>query len=399
MNAPLRAVPATAITPDDIALASESEDDTEVSAVRPAPFSVGSIARHWVAIAGFLLVGLAVPGIGTLFIQPTYESDLSFYVGSGTVTPDDLSQAGDHALAMVPTFLELVDSTAMAERLKEHLGLTTALDDIRNSIRASANDNSAVFGVAVRDHDPATSQRVAAEIATEFPALLSQLDSQSGTAEKITLLSPARLDPTPVAPHRVRWIMIGAGAGLVLGLLYARFIATLLTTVSDFSELATAIRAPVLGRISSGASPAELQAELEIVRLALRDIDTPGLRSVALVTADRRGVPDAVSNALATMGDGADHVRLVSFEPAEQSTDLVYYLLSGQVAHVRDGLLIIDPGGADRHLRVSLGRACDGVLLVATAGFSRVFDLVRLRHDLDSAGASVIGGLLYRSAG
>ena len=210
-----------------------------------------ALRKHRLLIATLTLLGTAL-GYGLYLLTPAvYSSSVTFYVSTPLSEGNNPLSAGEFAQARVNSYVALLESEQLANRVirDQRLPLTTA--EVRQQISASAELNTVLVKAEVLNHSPQQSLAVARGVATTFGPMVDTLDNQGRKSPTVVInvVSGPTLALTPVSPDR----RLYAGLGLLCGAALAALIAVLrelLDSTVRSVDLATAlVRAPVIGSI------------------------------------------------------------------------------------------------------------------------------------------------------
>ncbi|HEX9069769.1 MAG TPA: hypothetical protein VF807_13435 [Ktedonobacterales bacterium] len=353
--------------------------------------------KQWYLIALGIVFGIAGAALGSFFLlTPMYTSTATLRVVNG---PDPaITTSAVSADRVIQTQIQLASTEPVLTQVAAQFpGLTP--EALRREITVTAESNTNLFQVAVRDASPARAADIANAIATEMIAdqqqvsaaysqvgqdsvqlLITQTQNQidSDTA-KLNGLAPTsanaatsrelrahidalqahllRLEATlsqilasnadaliqlrvseaaqpsskPSQPVLPLNIAVGAGVGLVLGLLIAIMLEMLDQRVPTSSALAKLTSWPVLAGVASTASPsgvAGLQQDAENNRSAYRTLSTNleflgverQIRSVAVASATQNDDSGPIAAQLAlALARGGKRVILVDANWAQPS--------------------------------------------------------------------------------
>lgn len=205
-------------------------------------------ARWRIVVAAVILVVGAAAAV-TYTTTPIYTSQASFFLqaknrtgeqagATFVVTPDDLA-----------TYVAVLNSPAVQNPLRQRLGLPrgTPLD-----VSAAVSEQASILDVTARSADPKLAAAVAnavgpqlADVAGQFSVLLAAADQQVQS----TTISPAVASASPSSPNVPRNLVLGAMAGVLLGIGLAFVRHALDTKVRSEADLKAVSRSPVLAAL------------------------------------------------------------------------------------------------------------------------------------------------------
>lgn len=214
-----------------------------------------AIRRSWWVIVVLAIVG----GVGGYVYSkrqtPVYAGHLTFYVASPQLNSQDANSTNQFAQDRATSYASLAGSDALARRIiasTPGLGLTER--NLANEITGSAQLNTILFDVTIKDTSPQRALRIGRSVGKQFPRLVNDLDNTgapAGTAAvKLTVVSGPRVASAPVLPRTKLNTIIGFALGLLLGLALAVLRELLDVSVRSAEGLAEVSGLPTLGAIA-----------------------------------------------------------------------------------------------------------------------------------------------------
>lgn len=214
---------------------------------------IGALRTHWLLIAVLTLVGTGL-GVGAYKLTPaTYASTVAFYVSTPLTNATNPQAAGQFAEGRVASYALLLQSDRLAGRVAQETGIP--VDDIEGSITASAQASTVVVTATITSESLPRTGRLARSVATQFPAMVDELDNQGSTQSTVTVNVVSGPTPTEqVAPNIKKYLALGLGAGLIIGAIVALLRELLDVTVRTAETASALIDAPVIGTIDHDSS-------------------------------------------------------------------------------------------------------------------------------------------------
>jgi capsular polysaccharide biosynthesis protein/cellulose biosynthesis protein BcsQ len=167
-------------------------------------------------------------------IPRVYESSIRLLVGPINANVDVLRGSA----LLIPTYAALVTSDDVLEDVADRLHLDTSVAELRPSVEASANDITRVLAIRVTDADPERAALVAQTVAESLVAITERgRPAESALEGALTVIEPAAVDPSPIAPDVSLLVILAALAGLVGGLVVVLLLEYVSDTVKDAAEL------------------------------------------------------------------------------------------------------------------------------------------------------------------
>lgn len=249
----------------------------------------GLVRKNWMLLLASVLAGVAVAA-GVSLIQPTVYSATStgYVVAGNSSTVGDAIAGKSLAAQKAGTYLPLVQSRSVAERVAEDLGLDST-GTVAGALKGSTD------GVIFRIAATASSPELAAQLAdaairatsVEANALETLTLSGEQTGSTVVRIVPVELAQTPsrpVSPNLPRNFAIGLALGLMagLGLVVARHtLDRRIRQVADAEQIAGASALGIVPLAPELAGSVNLTRNMGAAAEGLRQLRT-NLRFVSV---------------------------------------------------------------------------------------------------------------------
>ena len=204
---------------------------------------------HWLLLAG-IVAAAAVYGAVTIFITPTYESRVSFYVynnttnvAQGTINNSDLQAAE----SLATTYSKILASNSVLDAVLNDLGADTALSrkELGHMVKVSVISDTQLLEVVVTSTDPAFACRIADAFAKVAPTEIVRITKAGG----VEVVDRPEVAGEKTAPRTV----FDSAIGFVLGVMLVSLIIVLRmladTTIYLPEDIEQAAGVTVLGQI------------------------------------------------------------------------------------------------------------------------------------------------------
>ncbi|WP_024804653.1 protein tyrosine kinase [Nocardia sp. BMG51109] len=262
------------------------------------------IRRRWPILLAALLLGV-VGSYGYLRTLPVdYVASSTCYVSMATGTSvNDSYQGGLAAQQRVRSYLELVGSETVAQRVKDQLGLTVSTGELRGRISAASPPATMLIVVSARDGTAEGARVLTDEVVSQFRRMVAQLESierDAAPAARVAVVDQAKLPSAPIGPQGSRILTLGVLAGLIAGFAGAYLRERTDRRLRGSTDVEAIVPVPVLGIIDDGRPGAA--GEFRRLRTRLGD----GVASVLLTSlagGSRPAVADGLARAFAATGD------------------------------------------------------------------------------------------------
>jgi len=262
------------------------------------------VRRRWRIILTTLLVVVALASFVTFQTTPQYESRARLFVSTTDQSASETFQGGTFAIQRVSSYADLVNGQELASRVIKRVGLPITPAELSEKITATVVPETVLLQISATDPDPRRAQQIGQATAEELTGFVRELETPEGKANapiKATIVDPANLSDTPVAPKPVRNIALAVMLGLLLGIGLAVIRELLDTTVKGPDDIGELTEAPVLGGILfdndapkhpllTDLSPHSPRAEaFRILRTNLQFVDVDQTKKIFVVTSSVPG--------------------------------------------------------------------------------------------------------------
>ncbi|BAJ73893.1 ATPase [Microbacterium testaceum StLB037] len=212
--------------------------------------------RNWILVLSLTILGGAGAFGWSLLQTPTYETSTELYVSvrSDSSGVSELVQGTSFARQAVVSFVDVVDSAVVLDRVIDDLNLDTTPQQLARSIDASSPTNSVIITVRVSNTNAEQAAAIANSVGSNFAdVVVNRLEKPDGDAAslvRVETIAPALVPTSPSSPHTPLNIAIGIVVGLALGLGIAVLRSVLDTRIHSLHDIEAATEAPVLGGIA-----------------------------------------------------------------------------------------------------------------------------------------------------
>lgn len=313
------------------------------------------VRRRWIIIAVAVLVCLGAAAGYSRTIPVTYQASSSMYVSMSTGTSvNDSYQGGLAAQQRVRSYLDLLTSATVAQRVIDDRGLRMAAGELRGRISASSPPATAILRVAVTGETAVEARDLADAVVAQFRRLVDELETTqlgAAPAARVAVVDRAELPSAPTGPRHTRLLALGLLAGLALGLAAAfvrdrtdRRLRTSNDLEAVLAEPAHAIGeasppVPILSILDVGR-PGEV-GETRRLRARLTGAGAGKRpRTIVLTSLSPRSAPDIAVRLARSLADAGARVVLVDADTTGSGSS------SQLLAHTGPGLAELMRGGA-----------------------------------------------------
>ncbi|MFC8041998.1 protein tyrosine kinase [Nocardia sp. NPDC057353] len=214
------------------------------------------VRRRWAVLLVGLVLGIALAAFSAQSTPKSYSATSTVYVSMATGTSvADSYQGGLAAQQRVRSYLELVGSDFVLDRVIGQLGLGLTRDELRGKVSVDSPPATSLLNITVTDTEAERARLLADETVSQFRALVSELETIEETAApqaRVAVVDPAERPAEP-ARGNSKLLALGAVAGLVLGGGIALLLELFDRKVRTGAELAPLGR-PLLGSVALGGA-------------------------------------------------------------------------------------------------------------------------------------------------
>lgn len=205
------------------------------------------LKRVWIILLCAVLVGTAVLVYTVNFVAPRYEASVTMYVNNNSSRENNYVSSSDLAVALrlVTTYVNIIKSDRVLERVIDDTGLMLTPAQVRSMISAEPEGETEMFRVTVTTTNPQMSADIANTIAKLAPAEIAEIIE--GSSAKV--IDEARVPKSRSYPSYTVSAIVGAVVGGFLSALVFILMHLLDMRIKSEEDLKNICEAPVLGVI------------------------------------------------------------------------------------------------------------------------------------------------------
>ncbi|GAA4379016.1 polysaccharide biosynthesis tyrosine autokinase [Agromyces bauzanensis] len=213
--------------------------------------------KSWVLVLACLLLGIGAAAVYSILVTAKYEATTELYVSvrSGdSAATGDLVQGTNFARQAVTSYVDVVDSAIVLDRVIEQLALDTTSGELAAKVEASSPLNTVLIEIVVTDSDPEAAAEIANAVGSNFAdVVVNDLEKPEGEAlslVKIETIQPATVPESASSPNVPLNLALGALVGLAIGIGIAVLRSVLDTRIHSLHDISQITDAPLLGGIA-----------------------------------------------------------------------------------------------------------------------------------------------------
>ena len=289
------------------------------------------LRKSWILILSVTLATVGVSALWTLTRTPQYQASTQLFVSvrTGESSAGELSQGSTFARQAVTSYVSVVNSAIVMDRVISELGLPQTADQLADQVSAESPANTVLIDVHISDPDPEQAMLIANKTSEVFADTISnQLESGpdgAPTRVQIDIIQPARLPASPVSPNVKRNLALGLVLGFALGVGIAVLRTILDTRVRSKDDIAAITDLPIIGTIAKDPDADErplialkdprnpLVESYRALRTNLRYLDVEGSSKSIVITSagPGEGKSTTAANLAIVMADAGARVVLI----------------------------------------------------------------------------------------
>ena len=206
------------------------------------------VQRWKLIVASGLIMALLAFGYTAYFVTPLYRANVTIYVNNINANETiEYISASNLATAqqLVNTYVNMIRSNTVLEKVAESAGLNYTPTQIRNMMTAAQKGETELFDVFISHPDPEMAARIANAIAEVAPGEIAEFVEGSSTK----IIDYAQVPTNYYTPSYQRNIAVGGVIGLLLAAGWVFLGHVLDVRVKDEEDLAAMYDLPLLGQI------------------------------------------------------------------------------------------------------------------------------------------------------
>lgn len=205
------------------------------------------LKRSWLILLCAVIMGASVLVYTHKFVEPTYQASVTIYVNNNSNKDSNHISSSDLAVALrlVETYVNIIQSDTVLEKVISETGLTLSAGQIRGMLSAKAVGETEMFRVSITSTNPQMSADIANAIAEAAPTEISKIIE--GSAAKI--IDYAKVPTVPSAPNYSTNTVVGGAVGAVIAVILVIVMHLADVRVKKEEDLLRIMDAPVLGVI------------------------------------------------------------------------------------------------------------------------------------------------------
>ncbi len=205
------------------------------------------LKRIWIVILCAVVFGASVYAYTVNFVTPQYEASVSIYVNNSNGKDNYYLSSGDLAVALrlVATYVNIIESDTVLDKVIQETGLLLSTGQLRNMISAEVVGETEMFRVTVKTPNAQMSADLANAIAAIAPEEIAKIIEASSAK----VIDYAKVPMAPSSPNYKTSTVLGAFVGALLAVAVILLQTMLDVRIKNEEDILKISPIPVLGVI------------------------------------------------------------------------------------------------------------------------------------------------------
>ena len=212
------------------------------------------LIRGWKLIVGGTVAFSLIALTFCLLQKPVYQATVTLFVtsvGSGQGASGPYENAMGSSM-LVGSYAKLAYSDRVLMPAVKAAGLNMTVDQAKNAISTQIIPETVMLTVSAKDRDPDVAKRFSNEVSHSMIEMVAALTKPNGDGppiSKLTIVTPAALNPEPASPTTMMNVTLATFGGLLAGVAAALGRERLNNRVRDERDIEKVVSSRTLGHI------------------------------------------------------------------------------------------------------------------------------------------------------
>lgn len=195
----------------------------------------------------FLLFTISALIFSFFIIKPKYEASTKFFIGKEDGEGNQDYSANDIIMyqTLMKTYSEIIRTPDILLSSIEKSKIDSSVEDAQNKLTVIAIADTQILEVKYRSLNPNDARNFINNLTSEFIKVSKEIVPNGN----VKVVQKVRLPEKPVSPNKKINVVIGALAGIVLGIAAAFLIERFDNTIKSKEELEKELDVPIIGSI------------------------------------------------------------------------------------------------------------------------------------------------------
>lgn len=196
-----------------------------------------------------LILSIAITtGISSIYaftkMKPSYQATIKIFAGKSSDIKGNYSKEELQTYAgLVNTYIQLIKTDKFMDEVIDKANLNMSPSQLLSGVTFSTSPDTPIFDISYASGNYKTSEKVVKTIADEFAVGVREVILNT----HIKVIDDVKV--TTIKPKKLKFILVGFFAGLIIGIGIIFFIDYLDDTVKGKKELEEILPIPVLGEL------------------------------------------------------------------------------------------------------------------------------------------------------
>ena len=221
---------------------------------------LSAIRKWFLLILLFIILGGSASAFYNYGAPIRYQSTTTLYV-QPQVTASEVDYQGILTnQRMVKTYVQIMKSRKVIEKVIEKLELNQTYDEFLNNTSITSSDDTQMISISVKSVD----KESAALIANTFASTFIEEIKESMNITNIVVVDEAVVNSNPVEPRIVYNYAIGIGLGAIIGLILAFLLDSMDNKIKNHEDVKKFLKIKTLGVVPDHSIDAEIKNKKKV---------------------------------------------------------------------------------------------------------------------------------------
>lgn len=212
------------------------------------------LRNNWMTVLALAVAGVTVGAAYSWIIAPEYVSETKLF--AATQSSDSISElqlGNSFTQARVQSYAQTAETPLVLQPVIDSLGLEVTPAELAERVDATADLNTVLLTITVRDTSPVQAAAIARSVGGSLVDAIEELEktSEAGPSPvRLSVVTPATAPASPASPNIPVNLLVGLFVGTLIGLTASFLRSTLDTWIRSSADLSPVTELPVLGGIT-----------------------------------------------------------------------------------------------------------------------------------------------------
>ncbi|WP_066890473.1 YveK family protein [Clostridium nigeriense] len=207
-----------------------------------------TLKKRWkIVVLIFLIFIISSLILSFFIIKPKYEASTKFFIGKEAIGENQNYSANDIIMyqTLMKTYSEIIRTPDILLSSIEKSKINSTVEEAENKLTVIAIADTQILEVKYRSLNPNESRNFINNLTSEFVKVSKEILPNGN----VKVVQRVRLPEKPVSPNKKINVLIGALAGIVLGIASVFLIERFDKTIKSKEELEKELDIPIIGSV------------------------------------------------------------------------------------------------------------------------------------------------------